>query len=58
VALLFASGRSHKQIARETGLSPSTVRTYLRDAYLRLDVSDKVALGHALMGRHPRVLPG
>lgn len=48
VALLYAEGRSHKEIARLTGLSPSTVRTYLRDAYLRLGVSDKVALGRAL----------
>jgi DNA-binding CsgD family transcriptional regulator len=50
VALLYAAGRSHKQIARDTGLSPSTVRTYLRDAYLHLGVSDKVALGRALAG--------
>jgi DNA-binding CsgD family transcriptional regulator len=48
VALLYADGRSHKQIARETGLSPATVRTYLREAYVRLGVSDKVALGRAL----------
>lgn len=54
VALLYAEGRSHKQIARETGLSPATVRTYLRDAYLRLGVSDKVALGRALDPRHRR----
>lgn len=51
VALLYADGRSHKQIARETGLSPATVRTYLRDAYQRLGVTDKVALGRALAGR-------
>ena len=50
VALLYADGRSHKQIARETGLSPATVRTYLREAYVRLGVSDKVALGRALSG--------
>lgn len=50
VALLYAHGRTHKQIARETGLAPATVRTYLRDAYLRLGVSDKVALGRALTG--------
>ncbi|WP_127996816.1 helix-turn-helix transcriptional regulator [Piscinibacter defluvii] len=54
VALLYADGRSHKQIARETGLSPATVRTYLRDAYQRLGVADKVALGRALAGRRAR----
>jgi DNA-binding CsgD family transcriptional regulator len=54
VALLYADGRSHKQIARDTGLAPSTVRTYLREAYLRLGVSDKVALGRALAGQKPR----
>jgi DNA-binding CsgD family transcriptional regulator len=54
VALLFAEGRSHKQVARETGLSPATVRTYLREAYLRLGVSDKVALGRALSSSRQR----
>ena len=54
VALLYADGRSHKEIARETGLAPATVRTYLREAYLTLGVSDKVALGRALAGRKPR----
>lgn len=54
VALLYADGRSHKDIARETGLAPATVRTYLRDVYLRLGVSDKVALGRALAGERPR----
>ena len=54
VALLFADGHSHKVIARETGLAPATVRTYLREAYLRLGVSDKVALGRVLAGQKPR----
>lgn len=53
VALMFADGQSHKSIAQATGLSASTVRTYLRDAYLRLDVSDRVALGRALRGVAP-----
>lgn len=54
VALLYADGRSHKEIARATGLAPATVRTYLREAYLRLGVSDKVALGRALARHQPR----
>ena len=38
----------NKAIAQATGLSPHTVRTYLREAYLRLGVSNRVALGRAL----------
>lgn len=48
VARQYAEGGSYKEIARETGLSPATVRTYVRDAYLRLGVSNKIALGQAL----------
>jgi len=48
VARLYAEGQPYKQIARELGLSPATVRTYVRDAYLRLGVSDKIGLGKAL----------
>ncbi len=55
VALLYAHGHTHKEIARETGLSPSTVRTYLRDAYQRLGVRHKAGLARALDGqRAPR----
>lgn len=54
VALLYAEGCSHKEIARRSGLAPATVRTYLREAYLRLGVSDKVALGRALAGQPAR----
>ena len=35
-------------IALELGLSPATVRTYLRDAYQRLGVDNRVALIHRL----------
>jgi hypothetical protein len=44
----FAQGQSHKAIALELGLSPATVRTYLRDAYQRLGVDNRVALIHRL----------
>ncbi|NRF71962.1 response regulator transcription factor [Aquincola sp. S2] len=54
VARQYAEGHSYKQIARDTGLSPATVRTYVRDAYLRLGVSDKVALGRVLNGPRAR----
>ena len=48
VAQLFAQGQSNKEIARQLGLSPATVRTYLRDAYLELGVRNKIELGEAL----------
>lgn len=48
VAHLFAAGLSYKEIARRLGLQPATVRTYLRNAYLRLGVRNKVQLGDAL----------
>jgi DNA-binding CsgD family transcriptional regulator len=51
VALLYAQGRSYKEIARLLGLSPATVRTYLRNAYLQLGVRNKVELGSALHTR-------
>jgi DNA-binding CsgD family transcriptional regulator len=54
VAMLYADGRSYKEIARETGLSPASVRTYLREIYVRLGVSDKVALSRALGVRPAR----
>lgn len=48
VALLYARGQSYKEIARLLGLSPATVRSYLRDAYLQLGVRNKVQLAGAL----------
>lgn len=48
-ALLYARGDSYKAIAARLGLSPATVRTYLRDAYLQLGVRNKVELGARLL---------
>lgn len=53
VASLFARGESYKEIARQVGLSPQTVRTYLRDAYVRLGVKNKVELGRVLSTTAP-----
>jgi DNA-binding CsgD family transcriptional regulator len=50
VALRYAQGASHKDIAAQLQISPATVRTYLRDCYLMLGVRNKVALGVALTG--------
>lgn len=49
-ALLFAQGYAYKEIARMLGLTPATVRTYLRNAYARLGVNNKIALAAALQG--------
>jgi len=49
-ARLYAEGETHKDIARLTGLTPSTVRHYLREAYSKLNVDNKAALAN-LMGR-------
>jgi len=47
-AMLFAAGHSYKEIAKILGLSPATVRTYLRNCYLQLGVKSKVELGAVL----------
>jgi len=49
-ARLFAEGATHKDIARLTGLTPSTVRHYLREAYSKLNIDNKAALAN-LIGR-------
>jgi DNA-binding CsgD family transcriptional regulator len=51
VVRLYAEGETHKDIARLTGLTPSTVRHYLREAYSKLNIDNKAALAN-LMGRH------
>lgn len=45
IARAYAAGDSYKEIARQLGLSPATVRGYLRECYLKLGVSNKAALG-------------
>jgi DNA-binding NarL/FixJ family response regulator len=46
VASLFAEGATHKDIARLIGLTPSTVRHYLRETYSKLDIDNKAALAN------------
>ncbi len=48
VAMLYAQGQSYTEIAHRLGRSPATVRTYLRDAYAQLGVSNKIELLAAL----------
>ncbi|WP_193751608.1 helix-turn-helix transcriptional regulator [Sphingomonas sanguinis] len=44
IATLVAQGASYKEIAQRTQLTPSTVRTYIRDVYGLLGVNNKAAL--------------
>ncbi|SDH22078.1 helix-turn-helix domain-containing protein [Propionivibrio dicarboxylicus] len=48
VAQLAVRGLSYKEIAKELGRSPATVRNQLHSAYLKRGVSNKLALAHSL----------
>lgn len=47
-AKLAAEGLQYKEIARQLGVSPATVRNQLHSAYTKLGVSNKTALAAAL----------
>lgn len=47
-AQLYAQGQSYKEVARALGVTPATVRTYLRQVYGQLGVRNKVELVGAL----------
>jgi DNA-binding NarL/FixJ family response regulator len=46
--VLFAAGRTEKEAAGETGLSLTSVRTYVRRIYDRLRVHSRVELARRL----------
>ncbi|MCP5083326.1 MAG: GAF domain-containing protein [Alphaproteobacteria bacterium] len=48
VADAYAAGQSYKEIARELGLSPTTVRSHLRTVYSKLGVTSKIELAQFL----------
>ncbi|WP_027474229.1 helix-turn-helix domain-containing protein [Curvibacter gracilis] len=48
VARLAARDLSYKEVARELGTSPATVRNQLHSVYGKLNISGKAALSHAL----------
>lgn len=47
-AMLYVRGNSSKEIASTLGLTPATVRTYLRNTYALLGVRNKMELAAAL----------
>ncbi|MCV2368663.1 helix-turn-helix transcriptional regulator [Roseateles oligotrophus] len=49
VARRFSAGLSSKEIARELGVAPNTVRTQITRVYAKLQVHDKAALAQRLM---------
>ncbi|MEO1678694.1 MAG: tetratricopeptide repeat protein [Pseudomonadota bacterium] len=53
VAKAYAGGGSYKAVARDLGVSPSTIRAHLATIYRKLDVRTKVALAEALRGLEP-----
>lgn len=57
-AILYAQGQSYKEVARSLGITPATVRTYLRQVYGQLGVSNKVALAQALQSAGYKMEPG
>jgi DNA-binding NarL/FixJ family response regulator len=48
VATLAVKGLSYKQVARDLGLSPATVRNHLHNAYVKLEVGNRTALAQCL----------
>jgi len=48
VATAYATGQSYKEIARDLGLSPTTVRSHLRTVYSKLGVTSKLELARFL----------
>lgn len=52
VARMYGAGKSYKEIAQQTKLSPATVRNYLARVYAKLKISGKAELA-VLLARHP-----
>jgi DNA-binding CsgD family transcriptional regulator len=48
VATRFGQGLTYKEIAREIGVSPNTVRHYLRSIYRKLGINNKADIGRLL----------
>ncbi|MES3025323.1 MAG: LuxR C-terminal-related transcriptional regulator [Pseudomonadota bacterium] len=48
IAVLFAQGNSHKEVARQLEIAPATVRNFLQKIYTKLGVNDKGGLATKL----------
>jgi TolB-like protein/DNA-binding CsgD family transcriptional regulator len=48
VAEHYASGQSHKEIARKLNVSPSTIRNHIASIYRKLEINNKAQLVHQL----------
>lgn len=53
VAASYGAGRSHKEVARELGLSPATVRNHLQHIYAKLGIGDKAQLAVVMAREGP-----
>lgn len=52
VAILAAKGFSNKEIAREVELSPETVKTHMRNIFLKLNVRRRTHLHRFIQLAH------
>lgn len=48
VALRFGEGSTYKQVARELGMAPNTVRHHIRSIYSKLGITGKASISHLL----------
>ncbi|WP_248749726.1 helix-turn-helix transcriptional regulator [Pseudomonas sp. MWU15-20650] len=48
VAQGFGEGKTYKEVARDLGLSPNTVRHHIRAIYTKLGVKDKARIAHLM----------
>lgn len=48
VAQGFGEGKTYKEVARDLGLSPNTVRHHIRAIYSKLGVKDKARIAHLM----------
>jgi DNA-binding CsgD family transcriptional regulator len=56
VVRLYASGHSYKEVARQLGISPVTVRNFIQHAYRKLGIDNKAALAQLVQAEAPETL--
>ena len=50
VARLFGQGKSHKEVALQLDIAPSTARNFLNSVYKKLNINDKAELAALIQG--------